>query len=74
MRAEQTLKTFGLTALATATPTLAFGHAGHHGETSLQSALQHVAQSPYHVALFGMAAAAFGAVVLVRRLKGRKGN
>lgn len=76
MRTEHTLKTLGLTALITATPTFAFGHAGHHGETSLLTALQHVAQSPYHLALFGLpaSAAVFGAIVLFRRMKARKGN
>lgn len=76
MRTEYTLKTLGLTALVTATPTLAFGHAGHHGESGLLAALQHVAQSPYHLALFGLpvVAAVFGAIVLFRRLKAHRGN
>ncbi|MFK8033188.1 MAG: hypothetical protein AB8B94_03510 [Hyphomicrobiales bacterium] len=76
MRTELTMKTLGLTALISAIPTLAFGHGGHHGETSLQSALQHLAQSPYHLALLGIAAAVatFGAHLLFRRLIARRDN
>ncbi|MEP0518738.1 MAG: hypothetical protein ABJO09_20935 [Hyphomicrobiales bacterium] len=74
MRIDKKTKIFGVTTLIAAIPNLAFGHAGHHGEAGLQATLMHVAQSPFHIALLGIAVAGVVAcaVVASQKLKMRK--
>lgn len=45
--------TLSIAAAIIAQPALA--HSGHHGEFGALSALQHIAQSPFHLVLAGLA-------------------
>ncbi len=45
----------------------ALAHSGHHGEFGVLSALQHVAQSPFHLMLAGLAGGC--ALVLLRMVR-----
>lgn len=45
----------------------ALAHSGHHGEFGVLSALQHIAQSPFHLLLAGLAGGF--ALVLLRMVR-----
>lgn len=74
MHIKYKMKTLSLVALMSVVPTLALGHSGHHGETSLLAALQHIAQSPFHTGVFALAAIVIvaGVIFMSRRLKARE--
>lgn len=53
-----TKRIFSATSLSTAAIVIAqpaMAHSGHHGEFGVLSALQHIAQSPFHLLLAGLA-------------------
>jgi hypothetical protein len=65
MTTKHVFSGISLAAFGTILAQPALGHAGHHGETGLVSALAHMAQSPFHLMLIGLAG---GCALLVLRM------
>lgn len=55
MTTKRLISGFSIAALMILVAKPALAHSGHHGESGLLSALQHIAQSPFHMMLAGVA-------------------
>lgn len=72
MTTKHVFSGISLAAFGTILAQPALAHAGHHGEFGLASALAHIAQSPFHLMLAGLAGGAALLVLRVVRQHNRK--